>query len=153
MLGEWIPGEVAVSERYSDGTKDDHVANGRGRLKDIPTLVLVNGGSASASEIVAGALKDLGKATLIGTQTFGKGSVQDLVEFDDGSSVKLTIAEWLTPKGNNINTEGIAPDYVVDRTEEDYENEADPQSDAAYAWFDGVIPPPPPAAEEEEVKN
>ncbi|HJV33310.1 MAG TPA: S41 family peptidase [Patescibacteria group bacterium] len=145
VLGEWIPGEVAVSERYSDGTKDDHRASGRGRLKDIPTVVLVNGGSASASEIVSGALQDLGKAKLIGTQTFGKGSVQDLIDLDDGSSVKLTIAEWLTPKGNNINTEGIAPDYVVDRTEKDYEDDKDPQRDAAYAWFDGVIPPPPKA--------
>ena len=149
MLGEWIPGEVAVAERFSDGTTDGHRAEGRGRLKDMPTLVLVNGGSASASEIVAGALRDHGKATLIGTQTFGKGSVQDLVELDDGSSVKLTIAEWLTPKGDNINEDGIAPDYVVDRTEEDYENDEDPQLDAARAWFDGVLPPPPPEEEKE----
>jgi carboxyl-terminal processing protease len=148
MLGEWVPGEVAVSERYSDGTTEEHRANGRGRLKDTPTVVLVNGGSASASEIVAGALKDYGKAALIGTQTFGKGSVQDLVELDDGSSVKLTIAEWLTPKGANINVDGIAPDHVVERTEEDYEDDRDPQLDAAYAWFDGVVPPPPAADEE-----
>ena len=149
MLGEWVPGEIAVSERFSDGTKDDHRAAGRGRLAGIPTVVLVNGGSASASEIVAGALQDHGKAILIGTQTFGKGSVQDLIDLDDGSSVKLTIAEWLTPKGANINTAGIAPDYVVDRTEEDYENDRDPQTAAAYAWFDGVVPPPPPAPEAE----
>lgn len=149
MLGEWVPGEVAVSERYSDGTTEDHRSDGRGRLKDLPTVVLVNGGSASASEIVAGALKDYGKAALIGTQTFGKGSVQDLVELDDGSSVKLTIAEWLTPKGANINVDGIAPDHVVERTEEDYENDLDPQIDAAYAWFDGVTPPPPAADEDD----
>lgn len=150
MLGEWVPGEVAVSERYSDGTTDDHRANGRGRLKDIPTVVLVNGGSASASEIVAGALQAHGKAILIGEQTFGKGSVQDLVDLDDGSSVKLTIAEWLTPKGDNINVEGIAPDYVVERTEDDYENDKDPQQAAAYAWFDGVTPPPPTPKDEEK---
>jgi carboxyl-terminal processing protease len=147
VLGEWIPGQIAVSERYSDGTKDDHVADGLGRLAGIPTVVLVNLGSASASEIVAGALQDLDKGILIGEQTFGKGSVQDLIDLDDGSSVKLTIAEWLTPKGNNINTQGIAPDYVVLRTEEDYENDKDPQQDAAYAWFDGVTPPPPPTPE------
>ncbi len=141
MLGEWVPGEVVVSERFSDGTKDSHKASGRGRLKDLPTLILVNGGSASASEITAGALQDLNKATLIGTQTFGKGSVQDLIDLSDGSSVKLTIAEWLTPKGNNINVNGIAPNYVVDRSEEDYDNERDPQLDAAKAWFDGVVPP------------
>jgi len=149
VLGEWVPGEIAVSERFSDGSKDEHRANGRGRLKDIPTVVLVNGGSASASEIVAGALKDHGKATLIGEQTFGKGSVQDLIDLDDGSSVKLTIAEWLTPNGDNIDVEGIAPDYVVERTEDDYENDKDPQQDAAYAWFDGVVPPAPkPSADE-----
>jgi carboxyl-terminal processing protease len=145
ILGEWVPGDIAVSERYSDGSVDEHRADGRGRLAGIPTVVLVNGGSASASEIVSGALQDHGKAVLIGEQTYGKGSVQDLVDLDDGSSVKITIAEWLTPKGNNINTQGIAPDYVVERTHQDYENDKDPQRDAAYAWFDGVIPPPPPA--------
>ncbi len=144
MLGEWAPGETVVSERYSDGSKDSHQATGRGRLKDVTTVVLVNGGSASAAEIVSGALQDLGKAVLIGTQTFGKGSVQDLIDLGDGSSVKLTIAEWLTPKGNNINVDGIAPNYVVERTEADYENDRDPQLDAAKAWFDGVVPPPAP---------
>ncbi len=144
MLGEWIPGETAVSERFSDGTSDTHKASGRGRLKEFSTIVLVNGGSASASEIVAGALQDLGKGVLIGTQTFGKGSVQDLIDLGEGSSVKLTIAEWLTPKGSNINVNGITPDYAVERTEEDYENDRDPQLDAARAWFDGVKPAPAP---------
>jgi len=152
VLGEWVPGEVAVSERYSDGTTHEHRASGRGRLAGIPTVVLVNGGSASASEIVSGALQDYGKAKLIGTQTFGKGSVQDLIDLDDGSSVKLTIAEWLTPKGNNINTAGITPDYVVDRTEQDYEDDKDPQQDAARAFFDGVIPPPPAPKKDEAPK-
>lgn len=145
MPGEWVPGEIVVSERYSDGSKEEHRSSGRGRLKDLPTVVLVNGGSASASEIVAGALQDYGKAKLIGTQTFGKGSVQDLIDLKYGASLKLTIAEWLTPKGNNINENGIAPDYVVERTEEDYENDRDPQLDAAKAFFDGVIPPIPAA--------
>lgn len=143
MLGEWSPGEVVVSERFSDGSKQEHRASGRGRLKDMKTLVLVNGGSASAAEIVSGALQDLGKGTLLGTQTFGKGSVQDLIDLKDGSTVKLTIAEWLTPKGKNINIDGITPDFVVDRTEDDYDNDRDPQLDAAKAWFDGVIPPAP----------
>ncbi len=144
MLGEWAPGETVVSERYSDGSKDTHQASGKGRLKDIPTVLLVNGGSASAAEIVSGALQDLGKGVLIGTQTFGKGSVQDLVDLSDGSSVKLTIAEWLTPKGNNINLNGITPNYVVDLSEDDYNNSRDPQFDAAKNWFDGVLPPPAP---------
>lgn len=150
MLGEWLPGEVVVSEKFSDGTREDSVSSGRGRLSDIPTVVLVNGGSASASEITAGALQDYGKAILIGTQTFGKGSVQDLVSFDDGSSVKLTIAEWLTPSGININKDGIAPDHIVERTSEDYNNDVDPQLDAAKAYFDGVIPPEPEEDDGEE---
>ncbi len=140
MLGEWSPGQIVVSERYSDGSKEDHRASGQGRLRNLKTVVLVNGGSASASEIMAGALQDYGKGVLIGTQTFGKGSVQDLIQFKDGSSVKLTIAEWLTPKGKNINDNGITPDYRIDRSEDDYNNDRDPQMDAAKAFFDGVIP-------------
>lgn len=143
ILGEWAPGEIVVSERYADGSKEDHRTNGRGRLKGLPTVVLVNGGSASASEIVAGALQDFGAAKLIGTQTFGKGSVQDLIDLKGGAALKLTVAEWLTPKGRNINEDGIAPDFVVERTEADYDEDKDPQMDAARAWFDGVAPPPP----------
>ena len=86
---------------------------GGARLSNIKTIVLINGGSASASEIVAGALQDTKKATLIGTKTFGKGSVQDYEMFPDGSALKLTVAEWFTPNGRNINKEGIAPDIEV----------------------------------------
>lgn len=143
ILGEWLPGEVVVSERFSDGERHDSTSTGLGRLKGLKTVVLVNGGSASASEIMAGALQDYDQAVVIGEQTFGKGSVQDLVGFDDGSSVKLTIAEWLTPSGRNINKEGVAPDYIVERTAEDYNNDLDPQLDAAKAFFDGVLPPEP----------
>ena len=143
VLGEWAPGQLVVSERFSDGSTQTHTASGQGRFKDLKTAVLVNGGSASAAEITAGALQDLGKGTLIGTQTFGKGSVQDLIDLKDGSSVKLTIAEWLTPKGVNINENGIAPDFVVDRSADDFDNNRDPQLDAARAWFDGVNPPAP----------
>src|SRR5690606_14657973 len=106
-------------ERYGDERVNELLARGRARLADYPTIVLVNGGSASASEIVAGALKDYGKATIVGEQTFGKGSVQELVSFEDGSSLKVTVAEWLTPEGININKEGIAPDTVVELTGED----------------------------------
>ncbi len=146
MLGEWAPGEVVVSERYADNSKEEHAAAGLGRLKDVKTLVLVNGGSASASEIVAGALQDLKRGTLLGTQTFGKGSVQDLVPLKDGASVKLTIAEWLTPAGRHIDQNGVTPDYNLERADDEYDNDIDSQLDAAKAWFDGVEPKVTPAA-------
>lgn len=131
ISGEWVNGNTVVSERLRDGTQIDHQARRRARFADIPTVVLINGGSASGSEIVAGALQDYGKATLVGETTFGKGSVQDLREFSDGSSVKLTIAEWLTPNGKNINDEGITPDIEVELTREDINESRDPQLDRA----------------------
>jgi carboxyl-terminal processing protease len=102
-------------------------------LAGVPTVILINQGSASASEIVAGALKDQGAATLIGEQSFGKGSVQRLLPLDDGGSLKVTIARWFTPNGKNIDKEGISPDTEVELTTEDRKAEADPQLDAALS--------------------
>jgi carboxyl-terminal processing protease len=102
-------------------------------LAGMPTVVLINGGSASASEIVAGALHDNKAATLIGEQTFGKGSVQRVIPLNGGGSLKVTIARWFTPDGKNIDKEGIAPDQVVELTAEDREAKRDPQLDAAKA--------------------
>jgi len=131
VASEWIEDGPVVIEKFSEDKKDEYLSRGRARLKDYPTVVLVNEGSASASEIVSGALKDYQKATIVGKQTFGKGSVQSLREFSDGSSVKVTVAKWLTPNGECINDEGISPDIEVERTREDYLDGIDPQLDKA----------------------
>jgi len=110
VASEWIPEGAIVEEKFSDGHSEKYVSSGKHRLKDLKTWVLVNGGSASASEIVAGALQDYGKAVLVGEKTFGKGSVQDYEQLSDGSALKITVAEWLTPKGRHINNNGIEPD-------------------------------------------
>lgn len=131
IASEWIEDGPIVFEQYGDGQKIDHLARGRSRLANIPTVVLVNEGSASASEIVAGALQDANMAKLVGKKTFGKGSVQSLTNLSDGSSIKITIAKWLTPNGRSINDEGIAVDFEVEYTVEEYNNDLDPQMDKA----------------------
>lgn len=116
VASEWVSAGVIVHERLHDGSKKQYTADGsKHRFVGIPTVVLVDGGTASGSEIVAGALQDYEAATLIGTKTFGKGSVQDFEYFADGSALKLTIAEWLTPKERQINKVGIEPDEVIEK--------------------------------------
>jgi carboxyl-terminal processing protease len=131
MASEWIDKGIVVTEQFSPERKNEYLTRGRARLKDFSTVILVNQGSASASEIVSGALKDYGKATIVGKKTFGKGSVQTLEDLTDGSSLKITVAKWLTPKGNNINEQGIMPDVEVDLTAEDYNSNKDPQLEKA----------------------
>lgn len=135
MLGEWINGEVAVIESFADGRLVNYRANGLNGLEKYKTVILINGGSASASEILTGALQHYGKATIIGEKSYGKGSVQVVKNLKDGSAVKITMAEWLTPGGQNINKEGIKPDIEVELSYDDYKNNRDPQLEAAKKFF------------------
>jgi len=110
----WLQkGQTVVSERRGSTIIDTETATGNDLLNGLPTVVLIDGGSASASEITAGALHDNHDATLVGQQSFGKGSVQQVENLSDGSEVKITIAHWYTPNGVNINKKGITPDVVV----------------------------------------
>ncbi|HEY0965435.1 MAG TPA: S41 family peptidase [Candidatus Saccharimonadales bacterium] len=120
-----------VSQRKNNKVVDQSEANGDPILGNLKTVVLVDEGTASASEIVAGALRDYGKATLVGKKTFGKGSVQQLIDLDDGAQLKVTIAKWYTPKGHNINGNGLQPDRVIELTIDDINHDRDPQLDAA----------------------
>ena len=106
-------GKIVVSEDYGNGINDKFTASGSGALKSYPLVVLINNGSASASEILAGALHDNRGVKLIGEKSFGKGSVQELVGYDNGSSLKITIAKWLTPNGISISEKGIEADIVI----------------------------------------
>ena len=131
VASEWVSDGSVVIERFGDGKENKYPSNGNARLKNFKTVILVNQGSASASEIVAGALSDYKKATLIGEKTYGKGSVQTLVDLDDGSAIKVTIAKWFTPNGTGINGTGIEPDKKVTLTNDDYSKNRDPQLDEA----------------------
>ncbi len=131
VAGVWLNNKVVVSERRG-GKVVEELRSGKDAILDgVPTVVLINAGSASASEIVAGALSDHGAATLIGEKSFGKGSVQELIDLTNGDSLKVTVARWYTPNGKNITKDGIAPNQKVDLTKEDFNAGRDPQLDAA----------------------
>ena len=134
IASAWVGYQPVVIERTKDSAR---TFNGimAPRLNEIPTVVLVNSGSASASEIVSGALQDYGVARIVGTQTFGKGSVQDYRELSDGSAIKVTTASWYTPKGRTINETGLSPDDEVDYTIEQFKAGIDPQMEQAIKWI------------------
>ncbi len=156
----WLsPGNTVVSERKDGKVQNVDHATALNPLKGIPTVVLINGGSASASEITAGALHDNKAATLVGEKSFGKGSVQQVICLsakspllnlnsnsnsdqncdESGGELKVTVAHWYTPGGKNINKQGISPDVSVTNTDDDVKNQRDPQKDKAYEILQSKI--------------
>lgn len=132
VAGLWLNNKTVVTEKNTAGTINAPFITGNNAiLNGMPTVVLVNGASASSSEILAGALKDYGVAKLVGQNTYGKGCVQELLPLSGGAQIKVTVANWYTPKNGNISQKGIAPDVVVDLTQENVNNNVDPQMDEA----------------------
>lgn len=133
----WLDeGKDILQEKRGGIVVESFKAEGSAPLKGMPTVVLINQGSASASEIVAGALKDNNAATLFGEKSYGKGSVQEIQKIPGGGGeIKITIARWYRPSGQNIDKKGIAPDREIKMTEEDYKANRDPQKDAALEFL------------------
>ena len=132
LLSLWLDNQVVVQQKSKHyGDTESKSSAGRAILRTTKTVVLVNGSTASAAEIVTGALQDYGVATVVGEKTYGKGVVQGLYNLSDGGTLKSTIAEWQTPKGRSINKVGITPDVEVERTYEDINSMKDPQLDKA----------------------
>jgi len=136
VAGLWLDNKTVVSERTGDKVVEELKSGGDSILAGIPTVILVNGGSASASEIVAGALQDYKTATLIGEKTFGKGTVQKVIDLANGTKLKVTVARWYTPNGKNITKEGIQPNQKVEMSLADTNTGKDPQLDAAKAYLE-----------------
>lgn len=143
----FLQNETVLLERFSDGRMETYTTSGRAVINDIPMVVLINGGTASASEIVAGALQDAGRATLIGDITYGKGSVQLPHTLSDGSIMRVTIARWYTPLDRTIDGIGLQPDILVERplaaegpVEPSREAPIEPQTDALENGLNGALP-------------
>ena len=132
-IASWfIPaGEAVARERFADGSETVYRSSGHRLLESTPVVVLVNQGSASAAEILAGALRDIRGIQLVGEKTFGKGSVQEVDQLRGGASLKITIAKWLTPNGTSINDKGLEPDVSVEFTKENFDSGKDPQLEKA----------------------
>ncbi len=139
-------GQLIVSEHFKDGPDQPFLASGNGALKHLPVVILINGGSASASEILAGTLRDQRNAKVVGETSYGKGTVQEIIDLKDGSSLKVTIAHWVMPKGQILNKDGIVPDYIVVPTDEELKGKKDVQLEKALevlrAQINGTTLPP-----------
>lgn len=131
LLGIWLDNQIAMTERRGSEIVKTLRTTGTPILGNVKTVVLINGNSASASEITAGALREYGKATLVGQKSYGKGSVQIVLGLPGGSQMKVTEARWYTPKDKNIDKTGIEPDVKVDLSSDDVNNNVDPQMDKA----------------------
>jgi carboxyl-terminal processing protease len=128
----WLPkGKTVLQEKRGGVVVQTYTADGSAVFEGMPTAVLINAGSASASEIVSGALRDNKVATLFGEKSYGKGSVQELQKLPNGAELKVTVARWYRPNGQNIDKKGIKPDEEVKMTDDDYKQKRDPQKDAA----------------------
>lgn len=149
--GGYLDGSIAIASFFLKTEKivsvhrrgeeiESHYARGDALMPLIPMVVLINEGSASASEIVAGALRDHKRATVIGAKSFGKGTVQEVIDLPGGSSLRVTIAKWKTPNGKDLSKEGVTPDYEVPMDMQDYVDEKDSQKEAALEYLlDGEI--------------
>jgi carboxyl-terminal processing protease len=135
VTSQFVGDGPILIERFKDGRERRYPAQPGGLALDVPLVVLVDGGSASASEIAAGAIQDSGRGVLIGTTTLGKGSVQMVHNLSDGSELRVTFARWFTPDGRGIHGEGLEPDIEIDLTQEDALAERDPQLERAVEYL------------------
>jgi carboxyl-terminal processing protease len=138
VASQFMKTDVIMNEEYGTGDKKVFNTRGKGLATDIPMVVLVNGGSASASEIVAGALQDTNRAKLVGEKSYGKGSVQNFIPLDNNQgAVRITTARWLTPNNRQINDKGLEPDIVIPFTDEDIKAKRDVQLNEALLLLNG----------------
>ena len=131
VADEFLDGGTVLYQRDTEGALDESKASPGGLATDLPIVVLANESSASGSEVLAGALQDRGRAPLVGTTTYGKGSVNVMIELSDGSAIYVTVAHWLTPNGNLIEGQGLTPDFEIELSADDIANDRDPQLDFA----------------------
>lgn len=135
VAGLWFDNKTVVTERVKGKVTETLKSDGKPLLASTPTVVLINGNSASASEIVAGSLRDYKKATLIGEKTYGKGTMQQMIDLSGGGVLKVTIAHWFTPNGHSLDSNGLKPDIKVELTKDDHQADKDPQMDAAIKYL------------------
>ena len=140
VSSEFIDKGPILFEKFGNGKLEEHDALGNGKATKIPLVVLVNEGSASASEILTGALQDYGRAKIVGVQSYGKGSVQVWQPLSNNQgAARVTIAKWLTPQKRAIDHVGLTPDVIVEMTEEDFKANRDPQLDAAVQTLEAML--------------